>query len=158
MTARPLRAIILPLILSVCFLLFQDSNCSTPLSPEERQVPTAPPPAHRDEPPYHPDAAETRTSRPVAVAVTEDDGGKTRAGDDGAAPSSSATASSLRDKDQGGAVGSRHRSALLRPPVLQRSKLARRFLAGVVEGADSAAKASCHSSDVHISCTPPSEH
>ncbi|CAL4944026.1 unnamed protein product [Urochloa decumbens] len=159
--ARPIHAM-LPSIL-VAFLLFQVSHCSRPLAPEERQprVPTAPPAdAHRD-------AADTGKRRPVTVvAITLDDGGQRRTttsadDDDGAAPPSMLTASSSRDKGQGGAdVGSSgHRSApLAGPQVLQRSKLARRFLAGVVEGADSAARASCHSSDVHISCTPPSEH
>ncbi|CAN6309611.1 unnamed protein product [Urochloa humidicola] len=141
----------LPLIL-VAFLLFQVSDCSRPLAPEERQprAPTAPPPAHRD-------AAETG-NRPVTAAITEDDGQTTSTDDDGSAGTTVAMAKAA--SSQGGAAGSSsgRRSALLRPAVLQRSKLARRFLAGVVEGSDSAARASCHSSDVHNSCTPPSEH
>ncbi|RLN16859.1 hypothetical protein C2845_PM02G00600 [Panicum miliaceum] len=158
MAARRLWAV-LPLILAISFLLFGASDCSRPLSPEQRQprVPptaTAPPPAaaHRDEEPpyYRPVAAETGT-QPVAVETKED-----------GAPS--VATASPRDKEEqgGGGVGSGHgiRSALLGPlpPVLRRSKLARRLLAGVVEGADSAARASCRSSDAHISCTPPSEH
>ncbi|TKV91717.1 hypothetical protein SEVIR_9G115900v4 [Setaria viridis] len=161
--ARPVFATMLPLIL-VPFLLFQVRDCSARalLRPTEHQQPLAPAAHHRDEPPYHPDddAAETG-ARPVAIAEDDDGQSSARADGDGAAPwSSMATASSPRDKDQG-VVGSRHGSTLLAgPPVLQRSKLARRFLAvaGVVEGADSAARASCHSSDVHNGCTPPSEH
>ncbi|KAG2546361.1 uncharacterized protein LOC120648516 [Panicum virgatum] len=147
MAARRLCAV-LPLILAISFLLFGASDCSRPSSPEQRQprAPTATaPPAV---------AAETGTQQPVAVE-TKDDG----------PPSSLATASP-RDKEQGGGgVGSGHgiSSALLEPPpppVLRRSnKLARRFLmSGVVEGADSAARASCRSSDAHIGCAPPAEH
>jgi len=148
MAARRL-CVVLPLILAISFLLFGASDCSRPSSPEQRQpqAPTATaPPAV---------AAETGTQQPVAVE-TKDDG-----------PPSLATASRPRDKEQGGGGGgSGHgirRRALLEPPpaaVLRRSKLAWRFLlpAGVVEGADSAARASCRSSDAHISCAPPAEH
>ncbi|CAN6298031.1 unnamed protein product [Urochloa humidicola] len=142
----------LPLIL-VAFLLFQVSDCSRPLHPEESQprVPTAPP-AHRD-------AAETG-NRPVTVTITEDDGQRRSTSADDGSAAGTTVAMATAASSQGGVAGSSagHRSALLRSAVLQRSKLARRVLAGVVEGADSAARASCHSSDVHNSCTPPSEH
>ncbi|KAF8734328.1 hypothetical protein HU200_014553 [Digitaria exilis] len=171
--ARRLCATQLPLILVISFFLGV-SNCSRPFSPEQHRprAPTAPPAAHRDvEAPHHLDAAKART-RPTTVAITEDDDdGKsrrwTRADGGVASPASMAIMASSRDKDgHGGVVGvgsSGHRSALLRlpAPVLRRgrSKLARRFLvAGAVEGADSAARASCRSNNVHISCTPPLEH
>jgi hypothetical protein len=168
--ARPIFATMLPLILVPCFLLFQVCHCSSRallLNPGIQQqplVPRPPPAAHHPE-----DAAAEAGARAVAAAIAEDDGhSSVRAVGAGAAPSSMATtASSPRDRNQqGGVVASSwpNRSALLAGAgphqVLPRSKLARRFLVtGVVEGADSAARASCHSSDVHNSgCTPPSEH
>ncbi|KAF8674403.1 hypothetical protein HU200_048235 [Digitaria exilis] len=173
--ARRLCATRLPLILVISFLLLGVSNCSRPFSPEQHRprAPTAPPAAHRDvEAPHHLDAAEART-RPTTVAITEDDDDGqsrrwTRADGGAAAAPASMAMVFQRDKDgHGGVVGvgsSGHRSALLRlpAPVLRRgrSKFARRrfLLAGTVEGADSAARASCRSNDVHISCTPPLEH
>ncbi|RCV41206.1 hypothetical protein SETIT_9G116900v2 [Setaria italica] len=65
-------------------------------------------------------------------------------------------------EDQGGAVKSRHLTASSSrspPPPLRSADLARRVLAGAPappgEGAvDSAARSSCHSSDVHVGCPP----
>lgn len=42
--------------------------------------------------------------------------------------------------------------------AVPRLKMARRFLAGEAGGADSAAKSSCHSNNVHNDCAPPSKH
>ena len=93
----------------------------------------------------------------------EDDRSKTttHAEEGRAAAALSATTTSARGKQlQGDGVGWRN---VGRPAaavqVLLRSRLARRFLAaGVVEGADSAARPSCGSGDVHNGCTPKPEH
>jgi len=157
----------LPSILVVILLFhFQVADSSRPLSTEEqrpRADPTAPAAVHRAESHhYHRDAAETVNGRVAVETTTEDDDGSrttARAEEGGAAAALSATTTtSARGKDgQDDGVGSRNgRPAAA---VLLRSRLARRFqAAGVVEGADSAARPSCGSSDVHNGCTPPSEH
>ena len=165
--ARPVRAIV-PSIL-VVLLLFQAADSSRPLSTEERQRPRADPTApaavvHRAEPHHHRDAAETVNGHVAVETTVEDDGSKTatHAEEGGAAAAlSTMTTTSARGKQlQGDGVGSRNAG---RPAaavqVLLRSRLARRFLAaGVVEGADSAARPSCGSGDVHNGCTPKPEH
>jgi hypothetical protein len=162
---------VLPLlvILAVSFL-FQLSDCSRP-SPEE--PPTIPRPVLLcdDEPHvqrHHRDNADgTGTTRPAglemegAAAVEK----AIRAADDDSGAGSSATTTTVPARDMVGrqVIGSGSTNwggalMMTRPPVRLRSELPRRVLAGVlpvVEGApDSAAKSSCHSSDVHVSCPP----
>jgi hypothetical protein len=63
--------------------------------------------------------------------------------------------------DADDAVGGPQRAAKGSMPsraVVPWLKPVRRFLAGEVGGADSAAKPSCHSNNVHNDCAPPSWH
>jgi hypothetical protein len=146
--ARTMHAAAMALLLATCLLVqFQAADCS-------RQSPADEPRKHAvvlrlappsDEPHKHGD--ETGTGRAAAAAVATADEGRTRA-DDGAATTPSVGG---KDRDDGVVSGGNWSAALLR------SKLARRFLAeaGVAEGADSAAGASCHSHDVHNKSCPP---
>lgn len=168
--ARPVRAMLPSILVVVLLFHFQVADSSRPLSTEERQRPLVDPTApaavvHRAEPHHHrAAAAETGTGRVAVETTTEDDGSRasTRAEEGGAAAVPLlATTTSARGKDEQAddGVGSRNGRAAAAVQVLLRSRLARRFLAGEVEGgADSAARPSCRSSDVHIGCTPPSEH
>ncbi|KAL6637724.1 hypothetical protein ACP70R_025296 [Stipagrostis hirtigluma subsp. patula] len=149
MARRVHAVLLLQLLLATC-LLFQVSDCSRPFPSEPRASPAVR--RGEDEPPHHRGA----TTRPAAAA--EDDSGRRTRVDDGVASSSSlsgATTSAQDDGDVGVGPGPLVR-ALMRPALLLRSKLARRFLVGgVVEGSDSAAGASCRSFNVHTNCPPP---
>jgi hypothetical protein len=165
---------VLPLLVAlvVPFLFqFQVSDCSRPPSPEEPW--TIPRPVFlRDDKPHvqqhHRDDAgaidSSSTTRPPAPGLEMEAravGKKAaRADDDGGAATSATTAPARDVVDHQVGSGSTNLGGALmtRTTVRLRSELPRRVLAGappVVEGAaDSAAKSSCHSSDVHISCPP----
>lgn len=142
------------LLLAAC-LLFQVATCSRPSPEEPRRIPAAAVPGEDEQ--HNKLGARTTGTGGAAIAVVE---GKKARADDGAATFSSATGSFvLRGKDgNDGSMSGGNRSAA----ALLRSKLARRFLAatsgGVVEGADSAAGASCHSNDTHNKSCPPASN
>ncbi|CAD6206402.1 unnamed protein product [Miscanthus lutarioriparius] len=161
---------VLPLLVVLAVsLLFQVSDCSRP-SPEEPR--TIPRPVLRDDEPHvqrhHRDNADgTGTTRPAGLemegAVAVEKPIRAAADDSGAGPSATTTTTPPARDVVGRQVGSGSTNwggalTMMRPPVRLRSELPRRVLAGVppvVEGAaDSEAKSSCHSSDVHVSCPP----
>lgn len=171
------------LVLAVSFF-FQVSDCSRPSPEEPRTIPRPVPVLLRDdgdddEPHvqrHHRDNADgigsTSTTRPAGLEMEAGAVGKkaARADDGGGAAPSSATTAPARDvvdhrvgsgsSNLGGALMTAPAATTtMRPPVRLRSELPRQVLAAgappVVEGAaDSTAKSSCHSSDVHIGCPP----
>ncbi|KAG0547897.1 hypothetical protein BDA96_01G119900 [Sorghum bicolor] len=167
---------LLPLlvVLAASSFLFQVSGCSRPPPEESRTIPRQV--LRRDGEPHvqqhHRDNADgTGTTRPAGLEMEAGtvEKGATRAEDGGGVAPSSAASAPARDMvghhqvDSGSSdLGGAPMMMATRPPVRLRSELPRRVLAGappVVEGAaDSAAKSSCHSSDVHINCPPSSRN
>ncbi|PUZ37329.1 hypothetical protein GQ55_9G110800 [Panicum hallii var. hallii] len=166
MTTSPAVCAVLPLLLAACFL-FPAADGSRPSisspHPEELREPAVAYYADlRDDEPHlhqHQGVGETGTTRPAGVEVEGAAEGRAAAGEDddgGAAPSGTASA---RGGDQGGGAGSRHWTAWSPTspvPLRFRTKLARRVLAGAPgeRAADSVARPSCRSSNVHVGCPP----